>query len=493
MPEKIIHRGTFLSIVVILGFSLTFSMCASAPDQPGPPVDAYGDLASRLGDFVSSFGIAGLAVGIVSGGRIAYAEGFGYESAETLEPVTANTLFHAASISKTFVATAVMQLVEQGLVDIGDPLTDYIPLFTMADEGYRGITIKQMLTHTSGMPDVRDYEWEAPRYDEYALENYVLSLYSEHLLAEPGSGWAYSNLAFDCLGNVIANVSGLSFEEYEAQHVLGPSYMPASTFLKPAALPAGWASPHRTYMTPRVRDVYPYNRIHAPSSTLHTSVVELCNWAITNLNHGNFGGTSILQDSTYENLWGNHYAIPDGRGLFHNGGHQGLAWAVGTYGGETIVGHSGSDEGFVSNLILVPDKSVAVAILCNIDSPYLQELTCLVLDAALGLPAAELHPPAGVAALRTLEASGLEAAVAMWDSLKTASPDGYDFSSTWTFRVGESILEMGTPAEAELFARFYGRTMSADVVEEAVDLLRAFLLQNPGHENAEIMLAILSG
>jgi len=490
MVKRASVSGVSFRKAVPLCLSLLLWACADGPAQP----ETYGNLTARLQDFVSAYGLPGLAVGIVADGRVAYAQGFGYANAEMSTPITPATLFHAASISKTFVATGIMQLAEQGRLDIDHPLTDYIPGFAMADSRYRSITIRQMLTHTSGMADVEDYEWGAPQYDEAALGNYVLSLGSRSLIGNPGAAWAYSNLAFDCLGDVIAKVSGVSFEDYEAQNVLRRSGMTASTFLKPAGLPDGWASPHFALLTPRAWSGYPYNRIHAPSSTLHTSVNELLNWAITNLNHGTFEGARILQASTYGTLWGNHFPIPGGRGLFHNGGYQAIGWSAAQYAGETVIGHSGSDEGFVSNLILIPAGSAAIVILCNIYSPYmLQDLTGLLLDAVLGRPAAQLHPPAAVAAFRTLAESGVEAAVARWEALRSGSPDAYDFSSTYPWLVGENVLNRGTAQEAGLFAQLFKRIMPAATVAEAVTALQAVLQQDPGHENAGIMLGILSG
>ncbi len=123
----------------------------------------------------------------------------------------------------------------------------------------------------------------------------------------------------------------------------------------------------------------------------------------------------------------------------------------------------------------------------------LQALTKLVLDAALGRPLPKLHPPATIAALRTLAGSGIEPAVARWDSLKSASPGGYDFSPDYMLFIGKSFLNTGSSREAELFAGLFGRIMFAGVVAEVAADLRTFLKENPGNENAKIMLGILAG
>lgn len=88
---------------------------------------------------------------------------------ETQEPVTETTIFHMASISKPFVATGIMQLVEQGKLCLSDTVVQHLPYFKVKGEGYETITIKEMLSHISGMPDVSDYEWDKPQYDDAAL------------------------------------------------------------------------------------------------------------------------------------------------------------------------------------------------------------------------------------------------------------------------------------------------------------------------------------
>ena len=141
-------------------------------------------------------GIAGLAVGFVEGGRLVYSRGFGVENADGApRPVTADTIFHMASITKTFVATAIMQLVERDRIRLDVPATAYLPYFRLRDPRYAKITVRQLLNHTSGMPDVADYGWDRPEFDERALERYVRSLTDQTLKFDPGAQFAYSNMA----------------------------------------------------------------------------------------------------------------------------------------------------------------------------------------------------------------------------------------------------------------------------------------------------------
>ena len=168
--------------------------------------------------------VPGLAVGIVEAGRPVYVRGFGVMDArDPARPVTAETLFHMASITKPFVATSVMQLAERGRVDLDAPITRYLPYFQLKDPRYRAITVRLMLTHTSGMPDVEDYLWDKPEFDDGALERYVRSLRDKSLRWEPGRKFAYSNMAYEVLGDLVAKVSGMSIEDYVNKNILNPA------------------------------------------------------------------------------------------------------------------------------------------------------------------------------------------------------------------------------------------------------------------------------
>lgn len=130
-------------------------------------------LHEMLTDFVENGPFTGLAIGIVKDNEVIFTGEYGAANVATGEPVDSSTLFHQASVSKTFVVTAVMQLVERGQVELDSPVKNYLPYIKMEDERYLQITVGQLLNHTSGMPDEEDYAWDRPEYDEESLERYV--------------------------------------------------------------------------------------------------------------------------------------------------------------------------------------------------------------------------------------------------------------------------------------------------------------------------------
>jgi len=303
----------------------------------------------------------GLAIAITKNDNIIYAKGFGVTNIETKQIVTAKTIFHMASITKTFVAVATLQLIEKNRMGLQNFVIDYLSYFKMKDERYKKITIQQLLSHTSGIPDCEDYEWEHPAYDEGALERYVKELSELSLLSEPGEKFKYSNIAYEILGDIISKVSGISFEDYVYCHILRPLKMSDSTMLLQNTKYEALARPHVKDKDKNVviSKVFPYNRKHGPSSTMYSNVLDISRWAMANLNKGILGGERIVDTQAYDLMWAPRAVIP--------GEEQniGLGWFLGNYEGMKTVGHEGCDIGFRSSFCILPEQNLAVTVLAN--------------------------------------------------------------------------------------------------------------------------------
>ena len=398
------------------------------------------DLAQTV---INGFGVAGIAIGFVKGEEV-FAKGFGVKDIETQEPVTASSLFHLASISKTFVATAVMQLVEQGKLELEAPLVTYLPDFILADERYQQITVQQMLSHTSGMPDTDDYGWDRPEYDDGALERYMHSLANEKLLSDSGEKFAYSNIAFEVLGLLIARTSGQSFEEYVKQHILQPLDMHSSTFLKTEVPSEHGTTPHILLPLTVVSQEYPYNRAHAPSSTLHSSTAELCNWALMNLKRGEFRGQHILQAKSFDKLWHPYQKTePDYPTEF-----VGLSWFIDTYRGHRTIHHNGADVGFQTSMILLPDQSLAVIALANTLPAPVSKVKFAIVDLLLGLEPEFPKPPVLVSLATILANHGIQTTVEEFRHLQETKADEYDFGSEQFIDIVYTLREVRRYVEA---------------------------------------------
>jgi CubicO group peptidase (beta-lactamase class C family) len=317
------------------------------------------DLEPVVQSEIKSARLPGLAIGVVKDGRLIYSRGFGVRKIGELSPITSRSVFHMASVTKTFVATAIMQLVERGQIDLDVSLTRYLPYFRLADERYQVITIRQMLSHTSGIPDVDDYHWDKPEFDDGALERFVRSIANKKLAFRPGSKFGYSNTAYEILGDVVAKVSGGTFEDFVQKNVLTPLGMKDSTLLLRETSPELLTSPHLLqHGRLTVSKVFPYNRSHAPSSTLYSNIEDMSRWAIANLNGGELDGKRILERETLALMWRPVIDAPTSK--------VGISWFTKEDHGHRFVLHAGGDVGFESLLVLAPDDSFAVIGMTNL-------------------------------------------------------------------------------------------------------------------------------
>jgi CubicO group peptidase (beta-lactamase class C family) len=420
----------------------------------------YLALDSVLEEIVTSWGIPGLGVGIVQEEEIVYARGFGVQSLETGVPVSPETLFCVASVSKCFTASAVMQLVEAGEIDLDVPIVAYLPYFELDDEHYAKITIRQMLSHTSGMPDFTESEYDElvanPEDDEGASERLVRSLGSRKMVGLPGEHFRYSNIAYNVLGHLIAKSSGQTFEARMKEHLLLPAGMPESTFFFPEVDRERLAVPHLRTPGMRLNPVYPYHRADAPASFLHSNVIEMCHWCITCLNQGRVNGQQILSMHSYEQMWTPvaEWGYPP---LYE---HVGLGWTLGHFEGVKTVSYGGMGFGWTDFLTLLPEKQGAAVILCNEESSARSRAIRAVLHAILGL-----EPQAGtvswmVPICQALQEGGIRAAYARYAEIKDS---------------GEYELDAD-----DLFNLTY-QLMSVKMVDLTIEVLKLNLQAFPEH------------
>lgn len=339
-------------IIAILG-------CSSAKTGASWQNKVFTEIDTFLQSLIDTAGIPGITIAITKDDGTIYSKAFGVTNVQTKEKLETTHIFHIASVSKTFTATAVMQLAEKGRINIDSPLVTYLPYFKLNDDRYKNITIKQMLNHTSGMPDVEDYEWEKAFADDDAAEKYTRSLTGEKLISDPGSEFHYSNMAFDIMADLVAKVSGMTFEKYVKENILLPLQMVESSFYYPEIRESLRTSPH-TGRPPIVSSIYPYNRMHAPSSTLNTNVLEMSHWAIANMYNGAYKGKQILSPATHSLMMTPTFlANPDRKTSI------GLGWFMYPYKELTNIEHGGSDLGYKSLLTLIPGKKLGIIILAN--------------------------------------------------------------------------------------------------------------------------------
>lgn len=486
------RQTSSIFFVSLLCLMLAFTSCNTNPElreteiingEVGESIDAK--LTPYLENIMATHNLPGMAIGLVKDNEIVYARAFGYDNIADSIPTTIYSLYHMASISKPFVATAIMQLLEDGKIDLDETVVTYLPYFKVVGEKYDKITIKQMLNHISGMPDVKDYEWYDPQYDEGAIERYVRSISEERMISEPGQSFAYSNMAFECLGDVISKVSGMSFADYCKKNILDPIGMEKSNFLKPEYLPENWASPYIRIAGLEEADDYPYNRRHGPSSTLHSNVVEMCYWALANMNMGIYDNKRILEAESYNDLWMPWHQIGETR-------HIGLSWFLDIYGGHKLVGHGGGDLGFRTNLMILPKEKMSVVVVCNLNPAPVGEIANAAIDVMLGNEAEKAKAPASASVFKELNEKGVEAAIILWKTLETDHPDDYDFGPQQFFPLLEAMA-VDRVEDAENLTRLCLGIFQEEVIQVLKEEAEAHAANHPENMAAPAMLKIIEG
>ena len=381
------------------------------------------------------FDTPALAVGIIKNGEVFYAKTHGVRSLDTQDIATTKSIFHMASVSKPFVATAIVQLVEQGKIDLDEKLTHYLPYFTMMDDRYKDITIRHMLAHTSGIPNVKDYQWDKPEYDDGAAERYTKSHAPLKLDFTPGEKQSYSNAAFDILVDLIAKTSGMSFEDYVKQNILIPVGMINSTFYYPEVSSELTTKGHiiGDSLHVAVSDVYPYNRRHAGSSTLNSNVEDMLLWAKVNLNKGIINGTRIYSEESYDLLTSSQWK-------FNDKSHGGLSWFVSEFNGDTKIAHSGGDTGFRSYFAFIPEKKSAIVLMANVNPFWSSDVSNFLLKNTIYNDSLIWKTPISHKLRKHILTEGIEKVKEIYQQEKKKSPQEYEIEVGLLDDLGYELL-----------------------------------------------------
>jgi CubicO group peptidase (beta-lactamase class C family) len=362
IPNPIISRlahGIAVAVLTLVIFLTTVTASArSIPAIPNTPdfaaIDTY--VESQMG----AMRIPGLALGIVHGDQIVYLKGYGVADSAG-HAVTPQTPFRIGSISKTFTALAVMQLVEAGKIDLDAPVQRYLPWWHVADvEASAQITVHQLLMMSSGLTDALDRKhWADRDTSEAALEHLVRDLSTDELDRPVGSRFEYSNPGYWTLGLVVQAVSGQSFETYVQEHIFAPLEMHHSFTSITEAGPYGLATGHQ-YMFG-----YPYPTHFAaprgliPSTGLIVSAEDMTHFLIANLNAGRYSQAAILSADGIAAMQQPAIArgIPDTS--------WGLGWEIGPINGIPAVYRWGNGSNLHGKIVLIPESGWGVVVLEN--------------------------------------------------------------------------------------------------------------------------------
>jgi CubicO group peptidase (beta-lactamase class C family) len=326
--------------------------------------------------------IPGLSLALVKNNRVVYARGFGSRNFRDNLPATQHTLYGVGSCTKSFTALAIMQLAQDEKLDIHDSADKYIPLRLGSREN--PITIRHLLAHSSGIPSLGNAEAVTYRmlgYDEKwipmgSMDDIFLYINgaADEVIDKPGRRFFYLNEGYTLLGEIVARVSKMRYEEYIKEKILRPLKMNRSGFTKEdfekesdVMIPYGIVEDADGRVTVATAE-HPFHMSIYAAGGLLSSVREMSNYVIANLNCGVFDGTSILEVSLLRemhkiqigtNTFSDFYGIAGKSGY-------GYGWGVTeSFLGHKLLAHSGSTGVSSSFIAMVPDLKIGVVEAAN--------------------------------------------------------------------------------------------------------------------------------
>jgi D-alanyl-D-alanine carboxypeptidase len=343
--------------------------------------DAVDDL---IGAQMAAKHIPGVALAVLKDGKTIKVRGYGVANLEHGIEVTPDTVFRVGSVSKQFLASAVMLLVNDGKLSLDDRANRYLESTPAA---WNDITIRHLLSHTSGL--VR----EGPAFDRLKVQpdaDVIKSAYAVPLVFNPGEQWQYSNLGYFVLAEIITRVAGKPWHEVVRERIFKPAGMHATGIANAETI-----VPHRA-------EGYDYDGRyrHAatllavrPSGAFMSTLNDLVKW------HAALDKAELLPHPTLDAMW-TPIALNSGGSYPY-----GLGWQLNRYGSHQVVWHGGSTPGFRAEFMRIPDSGLSIVLLANSDTAPIDSLALLIAEryvddlfprrAATTLRADQLHALAG--------------------------------------------------------------------------------------------------
>ncbi|WP_170848286.1 serine hydrolase domain-containing protein [Lentibacillus halodurans] len=376
-------------------------------------VDAY------ITDEMKAQSIPGLALGIVKDGRIIHLKGYG-QTDSSGQPVTAETPFIIGSNSKSITAMAVLQLVEEGKIDLDAPVQQYIPAFQVvgklsssdsnstagnqSQDASSQITVRHLLHQTSGLPPFPGDKTVSESYSEADALEKRTKIYMDgrvELNRPVGQSYEYANDNYVLLGLIVQKVTGQSYESYIKEHIFTPLGMDRSFTLQGEALKHGLADPHRRWFGWNIAytSSHAYSRGDVPAGYIMSSAKDLSHYLIAQLNEGYYDDGSVLSPSSMSLM--QTEPVPQ---------TYAMGWLSDKVSGIPVIGHAGGTIGYQSHIWFSPEAGIGVVVLANVlnamDSSFFDMETSTTTHIASGVISQMMN--------RTLPAQGLSMQQKYW-------------------------------------------------------------------------------
>ena len=321
-------------------------------------------LETWIGSQMKYRNLPGMAVGIVYDQELVYAKGFGYADIQKKTPVTPRSLFRIASNTKTFTATAIMQLRDEGKLRLDDPIEKYLPGFTI-QEPYPDapeITVFNLLTHTSGLPREAGFPYWTDRKFP-TMKEILEKLPEQEMIYPPGTKYKYSNLGMALLGEIVSVVSGMPYDRYISENILTPLGMSHTSVFLSDKERQKLVTPYSHRFPDGSRRIMPFTDAKglASAAGITSCVEDLAKYVSLQFRDDPRDKNHVLSGYTLAEMHRIHWLRPgwtSGIGLGFR------VWKDGDY---TVVGHGGWVAGNRSQISFIPDEKMGVIVLTNAD------------------------------------------------------------------------------------------------------------------------------
>ena len=388
MSIATMDKTSYITMITLLVLAVGFAGCGTDSNPLPDPMEARIDALFQEWDKPDS---PGAAVAVLRGGEVVFRKGYGIAQLEYGIPITPDTVFHVASVSKQFTAFAVTLLAQQGRLALDDDIRVHLP--EVPDFG-RIITIRHLIHHISGLRD----QWEALamagwRLDDVITREHILGMVrnQKELNFDPGERYLYCNTGYTLLGEIVARVTGQALSAWAAENIFVPLGMSRTHFHDSHEL----IVPGRAYSYGPTenggfrKSVLSYANVGATS--LFTTAEDLLRWA-RNFMDPKVGGPEVIEQMQEPGVLSSGRKIPYAFGL-----------GVRNHRGVRMISHGGSDAGFRTWLGIFPDQDLAVTVLSNLGSVSPNRLGILIAEVYLEpdmRPAPQKKTPAAPARKR---------------------------------------------------------------------------------------------
>ena len=323
---------------------------------------------------MKTFDVPGIAVAIVKDDKVIHSKGYGVRSLNTRQKTDANTLFAIASNSKAFTAAALGILIDEKKLTWDDRVIDYIPEFRLYNPYVtEEFTIKDLLTHRSGLGLGAGDLMIWPGLNDFTITDIIHNL----RYLKPVSGFRtkydYDNLLYIVAGEVVARVSGMSWEDFIETRIMQPLKMTGSAAsysrLKDKSNVIDPHAPVNGVVQVIDRD-FNFNEVGNAAGGIYSNITDMCRWIIMQMNNGKYGdglNSQLFSEKVHEEMWSPQTIIQVRNSTVYNThfAGYGLGWNLSDVKGYKQVGHTGGLAGIVTQVTLIPEMKLGIIVLTN--------------------------------------------------------------------------------------------------------------------------------